>query len=141
MLDFTPPQASNASIQNLSFVKESPMIKKPFTLIGAAIVLAFAASAPAFAKVDVEAAKALAKADDCLKCHAADKEKKGPSMKEIADKYRGKPDGVEKAIKNMTEAMEVELRPKGSGKKEKHKVISTKKPEELKNMADWYLSH
>jgi hypothetical protein len=41
----------------------------------------------------------------------------------------------------MTEAMEVELRPKGSGKKEKHKVISTKKPEEIKNMADWYLSH
>jgi cytochrome c len=117
------------------------MNKKPLSLIGAAMVLAMAASAPAFAKVDVEAAKALAKADDCLKCHAADKEKKGPSMKEIADKYRGKADGQEKAIKNMTEAMEVELRPKGSGKKEKHKVISTKKPEELKNMADWYLSH
>ncbi len=117
------------------------MIKTPFTLIGAAIALVLAASAPAYAKVDVEAAKALAKADDCLKCHAAEKEKKGPSMKEIADKYRGKPEGQEKAIKNMTEAMEVELRPKGSGKKEKHKVISTKKPEELKNMADWYLSH
>ncbi len=117
------------------------MIKKPFTLIGAAIVLAFVGSMPASAAVDVEAAKALAKADDCLKCHAAEKEKKGPSMKEIADKYRGKPEGQEKAIKNMTEAMEVELRPKGSGKKEKHKVISTKKPEELKNMADWYLSH
>jgi len=116
------------------------MIKKPFTLITAAIALLLA-GASASAAVDAEAAKALAKADDCLKCHAAEKEKKGPSMKEIADKYRGKPDGQEKAIKNMTEAMEVELRPKGSGKKEKHKVISTKKPEELKNMADWYLSH
>ena len=120
---------------------ENPMTRKPFTLFGVAVALAMAASVPAYAKVDVEAAKALAKADDCLKCHAAEKEKKGPSMKEIADKYRGKPEGQEKAIKNMTEAMEVELRPKGSGKKEKHKVISTKKPEELKNMADWYLSH
>lgn len=116
------------------------MIMKSFTLVGAAVALLMAASS-ATAAVDVEAAKALAKADDCLKCHAADKEKKGPSMKEIADKYRGKADGQEKAIKNMTEANEVELRPKGSGKKEKHKVISTKKPEELKNMADWYLSH
>jgi cytochrome c len=116
------------------------MIKKPFALVSAAIALLLA-GASASAAVDAEAAKALAKADDCLKCHAAEKEKKGPSMKEIADKYRGKPDGQEKAIKNMTEAMEVELRPKGSGKKEKHKVISTKKPEELKNMADWYLSH
>ena len=117
------------------------MIKKPFTLLAAAIALVLVAATSANAAVDVEAAKALAKADDCLKCHAAEKEKKGPSMKEIADKYRGKADGQEKAIKNMTEAMEVELRPKGSGKKEKHKVISTKKPEELKNMADWYLSH
>jgi cytochrome c len=117
------------------------MTKKPFTLFAVAVAFALAASAPAYAKVDVEAAKALAKADDCLKCHAAEKEKKGPSMKEIADKYRGKADGQEKAIKNMTEAMEVELRPKGSGKKEKHKVLSSKKPEDLKNMADWYLSH
>ena len=117
------------------------MIKKPFTLLAAAIALVLVAATSANAAVDVEAAKALAKADDCLKCHAAEKEKKGPSMKEIADKYRGKPEGQEKAIKNMTEALEVELRPKGSGKKEKHKVISTKKPEELKNMADWYLSH
>jgi cytochrome c len=62
-------------------------------------------------------------------------------MKEIADKYRGKADGQEKAIKNMTEAMEVELRPKGSGKKEKHKVIDTKDQKEIKNLADWYLSH
>jgi cytochrome c len=117
------------------------MTKKPFTLIAAAVAIVMSASAPAFAKVDEEAAKALAKSNDCLKCHAADKEKKGPSMKEIADKYRGKADGQEKAIKNMTEAMEVELRPKGSGKKEKHKVIDTKDQKEIKNLADWYLSH
>ena len=116
------------------------MINKPFTLVTAAIALLLA-GASASAAVDVEAAKALAKSNDCLKCHAADKEKKGASMKEIADKYRGKADGQEKAIKNMTEAMEVELRPKGSGKKEKHKVIDTKDPKELKNLADWYLSH
>jgi cytochrome c len=116
------------------------MIKKPFSLVTAAIALLLA-GASASAAVDADAAKALAKSNDCLKCHAADKEKKGPSMKEIADKYRGKADGQEKAIKNMTEAMEVELRPKGSGKKEKHKVIDTKDQKEIKNLADWYLSH
>ncbi len=118
------------------------MAKKSLSLLGLAVSLAsLVAASAAHSAVDVEAAKALAKSNDCLKCHAADKEKKGPSMKEIADKYRGKPDGQEKAIKNMTEGHEVELRPKGSGKKENHKVIDTKDPKELKNMADWYLSH
>ena len=112
------------------------MIKKPFTLIGAAVALLLAAGS-ATAAVDVEAAKALAKADDCLKCHAADKEKKGPSMKEIADKYRGKAEGQEKAIKNMTDGQKVKL---SDGTEEKHKIIDTKDPKELKNLIDWILS-
>lgn len=117
------------------------MTQKSLSLFVSVACAALFVAAPAHSAVDVAAAKALAKSNDCLKCHAADKEKKGPSMKEIADKYRGKPEGQEKAIKNMTEGYEVELRPKGSGKKENHKVIDTKDPKELKNMADWYLSH
>ena len=39
--------------------------------------------------VFVEAAQALAKKNDCFKCHAIDKEKKGPSYKKIAAKYKG----------------------------------------------------
>ncbi|HOE43349.1 MAG TPA: c-type cytochrome [Rhodoferax sp.] len=114
------------------------MKAKSLSILSGTFLLALSAMAPAQAAVDVEAAKALAKANDCLKCHAADKDKKGPSMKKIAAKYKGKPDGQEKAIKNMTEGQMVKLT---DGTEEKHKVIDTKDPKELKNMADWYLSH
>lgn len=114
------------------------MTKVSLFALSAGVLLALSAMTPAHAAVDVEAAKALAKANDCLKCHAADKDKKGPSMKKIADKYRGKPDGQEKTIKNMTDGQKVKLT---DGTEEKHKIIDTKDPKELKNIADWYLSH
>ncbi|HSO44658.1 MAG TPA: c-type cytochrome [Rhodoferax sp.] len=114
------------------------MKTKSLSILGTTVLLALSAMAPAQAAVDVEAAKALAKSNDCLKCHAADKDKKGPSMKKIAAKYKGKPEGQEMAIKNMTAGQMVKL---SDGTEEKHKIIDTKDPKELKNMADWYLSH
>ena len=93
----------------------------------------------AYAEVDVEAAKKLVKKKDCLKCHAPDKEKKGPSMKKIAEKYKGKADGQQMVIKNMTTAgNKVKLT---DGTEEEHKVIDTKDQAAIKNIADWYLSH
>lgn len=92
----------------------------------------------AHAAIDVDAAKALSKKNDCTKCHAPDKAKKGPSLKKIADKYRGKADGQEKAIKNMTSGLKVKLE---DGTEEEHKIIDTKDPAQLKNLADWILSH
>lgn len=95
-------------------------------------------AAPAFAaEIDVAAAQALAKRNDCFKCHAIDKTKKGPSMKKISEKYKGKPDGEEKAIKNMTSGLKVKLE---DGTEEDHKIIDTKDPKELKNLANWMLS-
>ena len=114
------------------------MKTKSLSILGASVLLALSAMSPAQAAVDVEAAKSLAKANDCLKCHAADKDKKGPSMKKIAAKYKGKPGAQEAAIKNMTDGQLVKL---SDGTEEKHKIIDTKDPKELKNMADWYLSH
>jgi cytochrome c len=107
-------------------------------LRGATLLLALSAISFAHAEVDVEAAKALAKANDCLKCHAATREKKGPSMQKIAEKYKGKADAQETLIKNMTEAHKVKL---SDGTEEEHKVIDTKDPAQLKNIANWYLSH
>lgn len=112
---------------------------KPFSLIALACgaTLSLTALAPAHAAVDEDAAKALAKKNDCFKCHAMDKTKKGPSMKKIAAKYKGKPDGQEKAIKNMTTGPKVKLE---DGTEEEHKVIDTKDQAQLKNLADWILS-
>ncbi len=86
---------------------------------------------------DAGAAKALAKRNDCMKCHAIDKSKKGPSYKKVAAKYKGKADGQSKLITNFTTEPMVEL---SDGTKEKHKLIDTTDINEQKNLADWILS-
>ena len=108
----------------------------PFVLSAAALL--FGAMAPAQAAFDAEAAQALAKKNDCFKCHAIDKTKKGPSFKKISAKYKGKPEGQEKALKNMTAGEKVKLE---DGTEEEHKIIDTKDIKEMKNLADWILSH
>lgn len=113
------------------------MFKHSLSIVSAATLLAFASMAPAHAAVDAEAAQALFKSNDCTKCHAVDKTKKGPSLKKISAKFKGKADGQEKAIKNMTAGMKVKLE---DGTEQDHKVIDTKDQKELKNLADWILS-
>ncbi len=105
------------------------------SLLTASLLLAFAGMAPAQAAVDADAAKALFKDNDCTKCHAVDKTKKGPSLKKIAASQ--KTDGQEKIIKNMTTGPKIQFE---DGSEEKHKIIDTKDPKELKNLADWILS-
>jgi cytochrome c len=113
------------------------MMKSSLSLLGASMVLALASVSPAHAAVDADAAQALLKKNDCTKCHSVDKTKKGPSWKKVAAKYKGKPDGQEKAIKNMTTGSKVKLE---DGTEEEHKVIDTKDPAALKNLADWILA-
>jgi len=89
------------------------------------------------AEINADAANALAKKNDCFKCHAIDKTKKGPSYKKVAAKYKGKADGEEKLIKNFTTGPKVKLE---DGTEEEHKIIDTKDAKELKNLAQWILS-
>jgi len=89
------------------------------------------------AAVDENAAKELMKSNQCNKCHSADKDKTGPSLKKIAAKYKGKADGEQMIIKNITTAPKVKL---DDGTEEEHKVIKTKDAAELKNLAQWILA-
>jgi cytochrome c len=114
-------------------LKFSKIVVSASALIG----LAFASMTPVQAAVDADAARALAKGNDCLKCHAIDKDKKGPSMQKIAAKYKGKAEGQDKVIKGMTEGKKVKL---SDGTEEDHKKIDSKDPKELKNLADWILA-
>ena len=97
----------------------------------------FVSSSAVAAGVDADAAKALAKRNNCFKCHAIDKTKKGPSYKKIAAKYKGKAEGEEKLITNFTTGPKVKLE---DGTEEEHKVIDTKDMKEMKNLANWILS-
>lgn len=93
-------------------------------------------SSPA-AAVDAEAAKELIKRNDCGKCHAIAKTKKGPSFKKIAQENRGKADVEAKLIKHLTTSPKVKLE---DGTEEEHKEIDTKDRAELRNLIEWILA-
>lgn len=112
------------------------MKSKSFSLLAASVLLAMAGQMPANAAVDADDAQALMKSNKCTKCHAADKDRSGPSLKKIAAKYKGKADGEEKIIKNLTTSPKVKL---DDGSEEEHKVIKTKDDAQLKNLAQWIL--
>ncbi len=113
------------------------MKTKTINLLTGTIFLALTGLTPVHAAVDEEAAKAIGKRNDCFKCHAVDKTKKGPSYKKIAAKYKAKNLGEAEAIKQMTEGKKVKLE---DGTEEDHKIIDTKDPAELKNLAQWILT-
>ena len=105
--------------------------------IGAAALafISFAHAAP-----DADAAKALAKQNNCFKCHAIDKDKDGPSYHSVAEKYKGKPGAEAKLINHLTTGEKAKF---PDGHEEEHKIIKTsppKDPEQVKNLVDWILA-
>ena len=113
------------------------MKTKTTLLLTGSLFLALAGMAPAQAAVDAAAAVSLAKKNDCTKCHAVDKTKKGPAYQKVAAKYKGKADGEAKVIEAMTKGKKVKLE---DGSEEDHKIIDTKDAKELSNLAQWILS-
>ena len=97
-------------------------------------------SMTAFADVDVEAAKALARQNNCFKCHAVEKEKDGPAWKKVAEKYKGKENAETRLIEHITSGEKAKF---PDGHEEEHKVVQTSPPKDaaqIKNLVDWILS-
>lgn len=86
--------------------------------------------------VDEDAAFALAKKGNCLKCHAVNKRKKAPGYAEIARKYRDKPEAETMLYKHITGAPVVQL-VEGD---EPHAAPPTKDDAELYNLIRWILT-
>lgn len=59
------------------------------------LILALAATAPAFANPQ------LAQQKNCMACHAVDKKLVGPSYKDVAAKYAGQKDAVDKLTQKV----------------------------------------
>jgi cytochrome c len=108
----------------------------PVATVVAAALWAATAMAPASA-ADAAAAETLARQNGCLKCHAVDKAKDGPSYKEVAAKYKGKPDAEARLIKHITTAEKAKF---PDGHEEDHQVIKTKDMNQIKNLVGWILS-
>lgn len=115
------------------------------TFIRTALAVALTTSAmmaitPAAYAVDAEAAVALAKQNNCLKCHSVDKEKDGPAYKKVAEKYKGKADAEAKLINHLMSGEKAKF---ADGHEEEHKVVKTSPPKDMaqvKNLVQWILA-
>jgi cytochrome c len=106
--------------------------------IGAAVA-ALAFSSGAFA-VDADAAKQLAKQNNCFKCHAIDKDKDGPAYKKVAEKYKGKANAETRLIEHITSGEKAKF---PDGHEEEHKIVKTSPPKDMaqiKNLVEWILA-
>jgi len=100
----------------------------------------FMMMAPAAQAVDADAALALARQNNCLKCHAIEKDKDGPSYKKVAEKYKGKANAEARLIEHITSGEKAKF---PDGHEEEHKVIKTSPPKDMaqiKNLVQWILS-
>lgn len=89
---------------------------------------------------DDEAAKALAKQNNCLKCHSVDKDKDGPSFKKVAEKYKGKATAEARLVEHITSGEKAKF---PDGHEEEHKVVKTspaKDMAQVKNLVQWILA-
>ena len=98
----------------------------------AAVVLSADACA-----VDAAAAQALAKQNNCFRCHGIDKDKDGPAWKKIAAKFKGQPGAEEKLTKHLTSGEKAKF---PDGHEEDHMILKSDDPSETKNLVEWILS-
>ena len=108
-------------------------------IFGAAFAAAMA-FAPSSQAADADAALALARQNNCLKCHAIDKDKDGPSYKKVASTYKGKADAEAKLINHITSGEKAKF---PDGHEEEHKIIKTSPPKDMaqiKNLIQWILA-
>jgi cytochrome c len=116
-------------------------IARSAATIGAlAMIVGASYSTRAFADPDVEAAKGLARQNNCFKCHAVEKEKDGPAWKKVAEKYKGKADAEARLIEHITSGEKAKF---PDGHEEEHKIVQTTPPKDaaqIKNLVDWILS-
>lgn len=81
-----------------------------------------------------QADEALAKAKNCLACHAVDKKIVGPSYKDVAKKYAGQKDAEAKLADKVIKGG------KGSWGEVPMPPNTTVKPEEATKLVKWILS-
>jgi len=87
--------------------------------------------------VDATAAQALARQNNCFKCHAVDKKKEGPAWKEVAIKMKSDKDAEAKLTKHLTTGPKAKFE---DGHEEDHPIIKAKSPDDTKNLVQWILS-
>ena len=95
---------------------------------------------PTARAADETAAKELARANNCFKCHSVSKDKDGPAYHKVAEKFKDKPDAEATLIHHITSGEKAKF---PDGHEEDHKIVKTDPPNDkaqIKNLVDWILA-
>jgi len=105
--------------------------------IAAAVAASLIILAPAAQAADADAAQALARQNNCFRCHSVEKAKDGPAWKDVAAKYKGKPEAQQRLFTHLTTGEKAKF---ADGHEEEHKIIKSPDAAKTKNLIDWILS-
>jgi cytochrome c len=111
-------------------------MRKEILVTGVALALGLGLGCAQAQNVDVGAAEALTKKSGCMKCHSVTAKKDGPSFKETAAKYKGKPDAKAKLYTHLTTNPKIKI----DGKEELHETLKTKNDADIKNVVQYILT-
>lgn len=109
-------------------------------ILGAALAVAVISASSGVFAFDEAAAKALARQNNCFKCHSVDKDNDGPAYHKVAEKYKGKTNAEARLVEHITTGEKAKF---PDGHEEEHKIIKTTPPkdmEQIKNLVQWVLA-
>jgi cytochrome c len=112
----------------------SIQIRSSVLLVVATAALGVGSAASA---ADADAAQALARQNNCFRCHSIEKAKDGPAWKDVAAKYKGKADAEQRLTTHLTTGEKAKF---ADGHEEEHKIIKSPDPAKTKNLVEWILS-
>lgn len=107
------------------------------TALGLLAVASSTATPARAADFDAAAARKMARANSCLRCHAVEKKKEGPSYHAIAYKYKGQDGALQQLVKHITSGEKVRL---SDGHEEDHKITKSRDDAEIRNLVAWILA-
>ncbi|MGA2778909.1 MAG: c-type cytochrome [Steroidobacteraceae bacterium] len=109
-------------------------------MIAPTIAIAALLYASAAGAADETAARELARANNCFKCHSVTKDKDGPAYHKVAEQLKGNPDAEAKLIHHITSGEKAKF---PDGHEEDHKIVKTDPPNDMaqiKNLVQWILA-
>lgn len=125
------------SKRSKSTMRVSIGIPSVVAVAAAALLMSAPVLASGGAVVDAEAAEALARRENCLKCHGIDKDKSAPAYMRIAAKYRGKAGAEDELMEHVKSGEMVKL---ANGDEERHRIVKSADENAIRNLIRWILS-
>ena len=104
---------------------------------GSAVLLLMLTFSESASAQDDTAVRSLLKSSNCLKCHAENRSREGPSFQKIAEKYRAKADAEARLTRYVSTVVRIRDR---DGIEDDHEPLKTSDPAEIRAVVRWILS-